>query len=135
MADLTITPANVATVDGVVRHGTAGGTITAGQAVRFSSGELVAASDSSAANAAVAGIALHAASDGQPLAYQDSGTIDIGATVAIGKVYVLSTSGGIAPVDDIAGSEFVTVIGIGVTAANIKLGINASGIAAAGAVA
>lgn len=135
MADLTITPANVETVDGVVRHGTAGGTITAGMPVRFNAGELVAANDSSAADAAVAGIALHGASDGQPLAYQDSGTIDIGATVEVGKVYVLSGAGGIAPVDDIAGAEFVTVIGVGVTAANIKLGILASGVAAAGAVA
>ena len=134
MTDLSITAANVATVDGIVRHGTAGGTITAGMAVRFSSGELIAATDTSAATAAVAGIALHAASDGQPLAYQETGTIDIGATVAIGKVYVVSASGGIAPIDDIAGTEYVTIIGVGVTAANIKLGINASGVAAAGAV-
>lgn len=134
MADLTITASSVALVSGITRHGTAGGTLTAGQPVRLSSGELVAASDASAAAAAVAGIALHGASDGQPIAYQDSGVIAIGATVAVGKVYVLSTSGGIAPVDDVASSEFITVLGVGVTAANIKLGINASGVAAADAV-
>lgn len=134
MADISITPANVALVDGVVRHDTAGATIAAGEAVRLSGGEVVLASDASAAAAAVAGIALNSASDGQPVAYQETGTIAIGGTVAVGKVYVLSTAGGIAPVDDVASSEFITVIGVGVTAADIKLGINASGVAAADAV-
>jgi hypothetical protein len=97
MADLSVTPANVVTVDGTVRRGVAGGTVTAGQPVRFSSNELIAATDASAAGAAVAGIALHGASDNQPLAYQTTGTINIGATVAVGKVYVLSTSGAISP--------------------------------------
>lgn len=134
MADITVTPANVATVSGTVRHGTAGGTITAGMAVRTSSGELIAATDTSAANAAVAGIALNGASDGQPVSYQDTGVIAIGGTVSVGKVYVLSASGGIAPVDDIAGTEFITIIGVGITTSQIKLSINASGVAAAAAV-
>lgn len=134
MADLSITAADVALVDGVTRHGTAGATIAAGDAVRVTGGEVLLASDASAAAAACTGVALNAASDGQPVAYQESGTIDMGATVAVGKVYVLSTDGGIAPVDDIATGEYITVIGVGVTTANIKLGLNASGVQAAGAV-
>ena len=134
MADITITAGNVIGY-GTRLQGVAGGTITAGLAVqKNSSGEIVAASDDTATNAAAVGVALCGASSGQPVYYQQSGLIDIGGTVDIGKVYVLSTSGGIAPVDDIAGSEFVTVLGIGTTTALIKLGINASGVAAAGGV-
>ena len=134
MADLAITAANVAG-SGDQRQGVAGGSITAGQPVRKSGSQLIAASDASAADAAVVGIALHAASSGQPLVYLASGNIDLGATLAIGKVYVLSTSGGIAPVDDIAGGEFVTVLGVATTASNLKIGFVHSGVAAAGAVA
>ena len=135
MVDLVVTPADVLTVDGIVRDGIAGAAITQGQPVRASGGQYVPATDNDDANAAaVAGIALQSVAAGQPIRFQESGVIDIGATVAVGKVYVLSTSGAIAPVDDIAGGEFVTVIGVGVTINNIKLSINASGVQAAGGV-
>lgn len=135
MADLSITAGSV------VGYGPrltriAGGTITAGQPIRVdASGNVVAASDDSAANAAVAGIALNGGSAGQPISYQEVDLMDLGATLAVGKPYVLSTSGGIAPVDDIAGGEYVTMLGIATAADRLKLGINASGVAAAGAVA
>lgn len=134
MADLSITAGNVIG-SGTRLAGVAGGTVTAGMAVQKNSGnEIVAASDDSAVNAACVGIALNGASDGQPVEYQASGLINLGATVAVGKVYVVSTSGGIAPVDDIAGGEYVTVIGVGVTASSFMMGIVKSGVAAAGAV-
>lgn len=134
MTDLVITAANVVGT-GVKETLIAGGTITAGLAVRKNtSNQIVAASDDSATNADVYGIALNGASSGQPVTVQKSGPIDLGATLAVGKVYVLSTSGAIAPVDDIAGTEYVTVIGVATAADSLKMGLCASGVAAAGAV-
>jgi hypothetical protein len=112
MADLTQTATSVIGY-GEQLHGVLGGTVTAGMPVRLSSGTYIAATDASAVGADVVGI---------------------GATLAVGKVYVLSTAGAICPVDDIAGSEFVTVLGIATTASIFKMGIVVSGVAAAGAV-
>lgn len=133
MADLTQTATSVIGY-GEQLHGVLGGTVAAGMPVRLSSGTFVAATDASLAGAAVEGIALTGGAVGQPFTYQKGGNINLGATLAVGKVYVLSTSGAIAPVDDIAGSEFVTVLGIATTAALMKMGIVQSGVAAAGAV-
>lgn len=134
MADLSVTAANVRGY-GDRLTGVAGGTILQGQTLRKNtSGQIVVSSDDSAINAATAGIALNAASANQPVEYQSSGLIDMGATVAIGKVYVQSTTGGVAPVDDIAGSEFITIVGVGTAANRLKIGIVQSGVAAAGAV-
>jgi hypothetical protein len=134
MADLTITAASVANLSGIGKRlsGTAGGTITAGMPVRVgTNGRLVASANTSAANAKVDGIALNGASDGQPVSYQAEGSVNLGATLAVGKVYVLSAAGLISPVDDVAAADFVTVIGVGVTASSLKLGICASDVAAA----
>jgi len=133
MADLTQTAASVIGY-GEKLTGVLGGTVTAGMPVRLSSGAFIAATDASLVGAAVEGIALSGGAISQPFTYQKSGPINLGATLAVGKVYVLSTSGLIAPVDDIAGSEFVTVLGIATTAALLKMGIVQSGVAAAGAV-
>jgi hypothetical protein len=65
---------------------------------------------------------------------QTAGDITIGGTVAVGKPYVLGTAGGIIPVDDIAGGEFVTYVGVGKTSSVLTLGFLAGGVAAAGAV-
>lgn len=134
MADLTVTAANVVGY-GTTKDGVAGGTITAGMALYMNaSGQLVAGSSAAAASAVAVGIALNGGASGQPIKYQIGGNINLGATLAVGKVYVVGTSGGIAPVDDIAGSEYVTVLGIATTAALLKMGIVVSGVAAAGAV-
>jgi hypothetical protein len=133
MADLTQTATSVIGY-GERLTGILGGTVTAGMPVRLSSGTFVAATDASLAGAAVEGIALSGGATGQPFIYQKGGNINLGATLAVGKVYVLSTAGAIAPVDDIAGSEFVTVLGIATTAALLKMGIVQGGVAAAGAV-
>jgi hypothetical protein len=94
-----------------------------------SAGPLVAPRHDSAANANAVGIALHGASADQPLAYQIGGPIDLGATLAIGKVYVVSTSGGIAPIDDIAGGEFISVLGVATAADRLKQALIVSGVA------
>lgn len=48
---------------------------------------------------------------------------DPGFTVALGKVYVLGTAGAIMPVDDIAGTEYVCVIGVGEDATSLRVNI------------
>lgn len=134
MADLTQTATSVVGY-GERLTGVLGGTVTAGMPVRRQTdGSFVAATDASAAGAAVDGIALSGGATGQPFLYQKGGNINLGATLAAGKVYVLSTAGAIAPVDDIAGTEYVTVLGIGISTSLMKMGIVQSGVAAAGAV-
>lgn len=137
MADLTITAANVAQLTGgkgAVSHGTAGATITAGMPVYViaASGKLGIAANTSATLAEVVGIALHGASDGQPLAYQTRGRINPGATVAVGMPYFLSAAGLISPVNDATTADYMTYIGMGITASILELGIHPSGVAAAG---
>lgn len=134
MADLTITAANVIAGAGAdVKHGTSGATITAGQAVVRdpATGKMVLA-DSDHATAALripAGIALHAASDGQPLAWLKSGPIAIGATLTAGVAYYLSnTAGGICPVADVGAGERSVLIGIATSTSVLNVDIQDSGV-------
>lgn len=133
MAALTITAANVLGSAGPTKL--AGATITAGQAVRLSGDTVIPAVNDNAANANVYGVALNGGAAGQPIAVQQGGDVTIGATVAVGKWYVLGTAGGIIPVDDIAGAEFPSLIGFGQSAALLTLHLIPKAVAAAGAVA
>lgn len=126
MADITITAANVAHVSGTTTTGTAGATITAGMPVykdSTDSNELKGCDADAEASAAVVGIALHAASDGQPLTYANPGSVvNMGATLTAAEIYVCSTTaGGVAPEADISTTgDFVTVLGVAQTTANLK---------------
>lgn len=138
MADLSITAANVVSTGSKSqkRAGIAGATITAGMPlyVIAATGKLGIAANTSAVLAEVVGIALNGASDGQPVDYQTAGTLNLGATVAVGKLYVLSAAGLISPVDDVDTADFVTYLGGGITASSFEINIHALGVAAAGAV-
>ena len=137
MADLTITAANVRAGSGAkIVNGTAGASVTAGQVVYLDSSDneyKLADNDSAtAAVRSVAGIALHASGDGQPLAVLTKGPITIGATTAVGTVYCLSsTAGGICPSADIASGDYNTVIGIGASTTVIEVQLLAAGAAVA----
>lgn len=130
-ADLTITATSV-TTSATPKVKNAGETITAGQAVyvKASDGKLYKAqADGTAEEATAAGIALNGGAVDQPIAYQDTGDITIGATVAVGTLYVVSaTAGGIAPWADLSSTNRVTLLGIGKTTGVITLDINAYGI-------
>jgi len=132
MADITITAADVNMVSGRKISGTAGATITAGQSVYrdgTDSNKLKPADADTQATAVAAGIALHSASAGQPLQYQESGTLDTGATLSVGTVYVVSTTaGGIAPWADLLTGDYVSLLGVAVTANNLELILNNSGV-------
>lgn len=132
MTAISITAANVLKGEGARQaKGIAGGSLTAGLAVYVdgSDGDKIkAASNAAAGTATVAGIALHAATAGQPVAYQTEGEIDIGGTVAVGMMYALGTAGGIIPVADLANPVKVSYLGYGVDANTLALRIVNTGL-------
>lgn len=132
MADLTITAANVLAASGATTYdATAGDTITRGQAVYLDSADSNKAKRARA-NAAttdeVKGVALQDVASGQPLRIITGGDLNIGATLVVGKVYVLSAAaaGGVAPVDDLVTTNYVSVIGVASTASNLQVKLNNS---------
>lgn len=114
MVDYTVTAANVAASSNATTvNGTAGATITQGQAVYKSStdGEwyLLDCDDSTKIGTqGNIGIALNGASDGQPLrvcTYDPSFTP--GITMVVGTAVVGSgTAGGLAPASDLAQNDY-----------------------------
>lgn len=136
MADLVQTAANVlaaASARGNIRYVTAGGTVTAGMPVYSDaddSNSYKPADADAQASADAVGIALNNASDGQPLAVLTEGEINVGATLVVGTIYVVSTgAGAICPAADLAAGDYVTVLGVAKTAAALELEINSSGVA------
>ena len=132
MVDLSVTAANVlaSTGSGQV-PGTYGATVTAGKVVyqNTSTDDYdLADCTTSAATATVAGIALNGGADGQPASILTRGPVDIGATVTVGTVYVLSESGGICPAADLATDDYVSIIGVGTAADTIEVNILNSGV-------
>jgi hypothetical protein len=76
------------------------------------------------ATARVRGIAAHSAAPNQPLRVQIGGQMVLGAgLLTVGELYCLSglTAGKIAPVADLAAGDFVTILGVGQTTANVLL--------------
>jgi hypothetical protein len=135
MADITITAANVLPGAGArVRHGvTAGATIAAGKTVvRDPTTDKYVLSDSNHATVAlrkVNGIALNAASDGQPFSMLEGGPITIGATLTAGAGYYLSeTPGGIQPVADLASGERSVLLGLATSTTVLDVEIQDSGV-------
>lgn len=140
MADLSITAANVAKEIGNVAHVIAGEDVTQGELLYKKSTDsewyLVDVDGTGSPSAETAGseglgIALNAASNGQPITIQQSGEIDPGATATEGVVYVASPTndGGIAPQSDLAAldDDYVTIVGVGNSDGNIDLNLFASG--------
>lgn len=133
MADQTVTAAEVLPLsDTQSIDGTFGATITAGQVVykNSSDGEwYLADTDASVTAAAAVGIALCGGGNGQPGKIAIGGTIDPGFTVTVGQIYVLSGTAGAIQLDsDLAQNDWVTLIGVGLTASTLKLNIYASGV-------
>ncbi|HUU11868.1 MAG TPA: hypothetical protein VM431_15190 [Phycisphaerae bacterium] len=132
MADLSITAANVVAGTGAdVEWGTAGEAITAGQSLyKKADNKMWKADDTSAAEAAVEGVALCDAGTDQPVCYITGGPLNPGAIVAVGTTYgVTDTAGGIGPISDRASADFVSIIGVATTTSNIQVAINQAGVA------
>lgn len=135
MANLTITAANVAKGSGSnTRSGTAGAGITQGQPIYLDAvtKTLFPADADALASAAVVGFALNAASTGQPVVYQITGNITIGATVVPGTAYYASaTAGSVCLESDLASGDFATFLGFAISTTVISIDIKASGVAKA----
>lgn len=134
MADLSITAADVYAADGAVskQEYVAGATIAAGDVVYVDTANSnvlkLAQADGTALEATVKGIALCGAATGQPVVIATSGDLDVGASLTVAAVYILSaTAGKIAPVADLASSSFASIIGVATAADNLKLNIFNSG--------
>lgn len=133
MVDLVLTPASVLKNAGAqIVNGYAGATIIAGQAVyrEAATGTFkLADSDSPTAEVkAMAGIALHGSTAGQPLAVQTGGDIALGVVLTAGSPYYLSeTPGGIQPAADLAGEDVVQ-IGLAKTTSILTVRIQAPGV-------
>lgn len=133
MADLTVVPANVKPgADLVTKRGIAGEAITAGQAVfKATDGEFeLCEKDQAVEDAACVGVALANAAPLQPFEYGITGTIDMGSILAVGETYIVGAGpGGLAPEADGVTGNFVTIVGVAISANNLKLGILQSGVA------
>lgn len=134
MADYTITAGNVITALTGKKSGTAGEAISAGQLlyVKAADGLLyLAQSDgTAAAEAVVVGMALNTAATGQPVFYQASGAITVGAVfAAAGKVLILSeTAGKSCDAADATTGDYLTIVGYSTSTVAMVLDITATGL-------
>jgi hypothetical protein len=82
-----------------------------------------------AAKAVVAGIFLTPAPTDGYAVLAKSGPVDLGATLAVGKMYVLShTLGAIKPIEDLASTHYVTLLGVASTTSRLELEVDATGV-------
>ena len=140
MAAYTITATEVTAGAGatIFRTALAGVTITAGQALYLSAANTVslAQADGTAAEAAAVGIAMNGGAAGQPILFVANGLINLDTAAltgaALGDVVALgATAGGLYPNEDIATTEYVTIMGYIVTAnpGVVNVSIIATGVA------
>jgi predicted transcriptional regulator len=135
MADITVTPANVHPYSGATRSMVqAGEAITPGQAVYLKSSDskyYKADADAGISEGAAAGIAIGYAPAGDDyFLMQTAGDIDLGATLTVGEIYVVSgTAGGIAPCGDLAADDFTCILGIATAANKLALDIQQGNVA------
>ena len=131
MADLSQTPANVRSTSDTQHQD-----VTAGEAgiqpgmpvYRKASDSKYYRCDADAeATASCDGIAMTYADADDPLRIATGGTIDLGGTLTVGEIYILSsTTGAIAPVGDLSNPMYTTILGIATAAGAFLLAITAS---------
>jgi hypothetical protein len=133
MADLVITAANVAAGAGATidRTHNAGATITAGQVVALDTDNTYKPADNNSGTAALrvaAGIALNAASSGQPVGVLTAGPITIGAAVSANVGYYLSANaGGVCPIADLSAGMYPSFLGFATSTTVLNVNIQAAG--------
>ena len=133
MADISVTVANVIKgANAVSNTFTAGVALTAGQVVyQDTSDKKYRLADADVqATALVAGIVLNDAAANQPVEIQTAGDIDVGGTLVVGTVYVLSlTAGGINTTTAISSGDFTSVLGIATAANKLAMKIQNADVA------
>lgn len=135
MADLSVTASSVVpSSTASLITGTAGETITAGMPVylKASDSKIYKAIDSTAAAAAVVGVAVCGASANQPVTYATAGDITYNSIFTAGVAYYISdTAGGLRAFADQSTGDYVTMVGVATSATVLHLVIYATGITAA----
>lgn len=125
MADLSVTAANVAMTSNTVYDLVqVGESVTQGQpGYRSSSdGKFYRGDADAAATAVCTGVFMTPASTSGYAVFATDGLINLGATLTVGMVYVVSTTaGGIAPYADLGSGDYVNYLGIATTAALLDL--------------
>ena len=129
MADLVVTAASVvAGTPSVTDDGTAGEALTAGQCVYLKTSDgrwYKADANVTTVEAGADGLKIalnNAPGAGQPVKLLRNGNVNLGATLAIGQVYVVSaTAGGIAPFADLVITNLVSILGVATTAALLNV--------------
>lgn len=139
MADIAVTASTVLAVSGAnTSSGTAGEALTAGEPLykdTADSNKLKAAKADAEATAVFEGIALHAAASGQPVAYIKSGdmTMTTAPAMTVGQIYVISANaaGAIAPIGDLASTEYPSILGVATSGTALTLNPWTTGVAKA----
>lgn len=136
MADVTVTAANVKPVgtSRTVQTVLLGETVTQGQPLylKAADSKYWKADADTLAEAAAAGIAITPGVADDYAIMLTAGTINMGGTLAVGQVYVVSTNaGGVAPYSDLGSGDYVTILGVATTTAILNVDLNATGIAKA----
>lgn len=135
MVDITVTAANVHPYSDATRQLVqAGEAITPGQPVYLKSSDskyYKCDSNAGLEESGAAGIALgYAPAADDYFTMQTAGDIDLGATLTVGEIYVVSgTAGGIAPCGDLTTGWYTTILGIATTAAKLQMDIHKGQIA------
>lgn len=132
MADLSITAASVVRVNGTTKSDKVfGETCAAGQPVYLKEADSrwwKADNNVDAATAAIGGITLNGGAAGQPAVVLQNGDVTIGATLAVGGTYVVSsTAGGICPIADLASTNYVSYVGYAISTTVLRLNILPTG--------
>lgn len=134
MADLTVTATSVVNSTCVQQVVLAGETITHGMALYLKSSDSKywkAQHDGTAAEADCVAISLTGAAASQSMVIaKPGGLINVGATLTVGEIYMVSaTAGGIAPIADIGAADYVSIIGYGSTTALMQFLGTTTGLA------
>lgn len=132
MANLTQTAANVKIKSQAgVSVGQGGEALTQGQPIYQTAGKWYRcdANDTAAKAVCQAIVLTPTATDGY-FAYATPGAeIDLGATLAVGEVYVVSADvGAIAPIADLVSTNYVTTLGTATTTSTLVFNPQVSGI-------
>lgn len=125
MADVTVTPANVAqAATARPSMGTAGEAFAVGKTLykKTSDGRWYLDDKGNArTDASGFGISLsEAKAAGQPCAVHEDGDINPGGTLVVGELYCVGTTGGLAPNGDLTNPSYRRVLGQATTASNLR---------------
>lgn len=127
MAVVSLPTTVLASSDSIIRDGTAGVTIAAGEVVYLNSATgryALADADASAGASVAIGIALNGAAAGQPLKILVDGTLTVASGLKAGQTYVLANvAGDIAEsVSDLTeDTSYTTFIGIGLSTTSLRV--------------